>query len=348
MRRKTPIPASSRGCPPAFSRRAVLGAPLLLASVPARAAAPIRPAIIYDLGTKSDRSFNEGAFTGADRFRRETGIDFVEFEPTNERQFEQAHRLFAERGFDPIVAVGVNQAETATKVARDFPAIRFTLLDGIGHLPNIRSVLFREQEGSFLVGILAVMASRTGRIGFVGGMDIPLIRKFACGFEQGIKYADPRARLIQSMTGTTPGAWNDPGRGVEIAKAQFAEGVDVVFAAAGATGLGVLRAARDAGKLAIGVDSNQNHLYPGTMLTSMVKDIDVAAYQAFKSALDATWRPGVVELGLRDGAVGWSLDAHNASLITPEMKRRADQAKAAIVEGRVDVIDWNRTRSCPL
>jgi basic membrane protein A len=347
MRRTTPRPTGAMTRRPHLTRRALLGAPALIVPIRARAAA-IRPAVIYDLGTKSDRSFNEGAFAGADRFRRETGIGFVEFEPTNERQFEQAHRRFAERGYDPILAVGVNQAEIAVKVARDFPSTRFTLLDGVGHLPNVRSILFREHEGAFLVGILAAMASRTGRVGFVGGMDIPLIRKFACGFAQGIKHADPRVQLVQNMTGTTPGAWNDPGRGVEIAKAQFAQGVDVVFAAAGATGLGVLRAARDAGKLAIGVDSNQNHLYPGTMLTSMVKDIDVAAYQAFASARDGTWRPGVVELGLRDGAVGWSLDAHNAGLITPEMRRRTDEAKAAIVAGGVEVIDWTHTRSCPL
>ena len=189
-------------------------------------------------------------------------------------------------------------------------------------LPNVESVVFKEHEGSFLVGMMAAMASKTGKVGFVGGMDVPLIRKFQCGYEQGVKYANPKAEVSANMTGTTPTAWNDPARGGELAKAQFAKGVDVVFAAAGGTGVGVYQAAKDAGKLAIGVDSNQNHLHPGTMLTSMVKRVDVAVYNSFKQH-----KPGVTALGLKEGGVDYAIDQHNAKLVTPEMKAKVDAAQ---------------------
>lgn len=323
-----------------------LAAGMALATI--AVAAEIKPAVVFDLGTKFDKSFNEGVFAGAERFRRETGIGVAKFEPTNETQFEQAHRRFAQRGFSPIVAVGFNQASVIEKIAREFPGTKFTLIDGVvkQDLPNVQSVTFREQEGSFLVGLLAAMASKTGMVGFVGGMDIPLIRKFACGYEQGAKYAAPKTDVVQTMTGTTPSAWNDPGRGSELAKAQFDRGVDVVFAAAGATGLGVLQAANDAGKLAIGVDSNQDHLHPGTMLTSMVKGVDVAAYDSFKLARDDAWAPGATTLGLKENGVDWSLDDDNRALITPAMKAKADEAKAAIVAGRISVVDYTVTKSC--
>ena len=202
-------------------------------------------------------------------------------------------RRFAQRGQDPIIAVGFSQAVALEKVAKEFPNIHFTIIDSVVKLPNVQSVVFKEHEGSFLVGVLAAMASKSGKIGFVGGMDIPLIRRFQCGYEQGIKYANPKAELIANMTGTTPAAWNDPGRGAELAKGQFDRGVDVVYAAAGNTGIGVLQAAKDRGKLAIGVDSNQNYLHPGTMLTSMLKRVDLAAYNSFKAAQGGTWKGGV-------------------------------------------------------
>src|SRR5262245_10638300 len=253
----------------------------------ASAAAPadIKPAVVFDLGSKFDKSFNEGVYVGAEKFKAETKIGYAEFEVTNETQFEQAHRRFAQRGQDPIVGVGFNQANPVEKIAKEFPKVRFTLIDGVVKLPNVQSVLFKEHEGSFLVGVLAALSSKTGKVGFVGGMDIPLIRRFACGYEQGIKYANPKAELVQNMTGTTPAAWNDPARGGELAKGQFERGVDVVYAAAGGTGTGVYQAAKDRGKLAIGVDSNQNHLHPGTMLTSMVKRVDMVAYDTFKLAM---------------------------------------------------------------
>jgi basic membrane protein A and related proteins len=184
------------------------------------------------------------------------------------------------------------------------------------------------------------MASKTGKIGFVGGMDIPLIRKFALGYEEGAKYVNPKIEIFQNMTGTTPAAWNDPTRGGELARSQFDRGADVIYAAAGATGLGVLQAAKDKGRLAIGVDSNQNHIQPGSVLTSMVKRVDLAVYEAFKSAKGGTWNPGLRVLGVADGGVAYSLDQYNRSLITPEMERRLAQARADIVAGKIKVTDY--------
>jgi basic membrane protein A len=316
--------------------------------ISAASAADIKAAVVFDIGGKFDKSFNEGVYNGAEKFKTETKQTYADFEVTNETQFEQAHRRFAQRGQDPIVAVGFNQANPVEKVAKEFPKVRFTLIDGVVKLPNVQSVLFKEHEGSFLVGMLAAMASRTGKIGFVGGMDIPLIRKFACGYEQGIKYANKSAELIQNMTGTTPAAWNDPARGGELAKSQFARGVDVIYAAAGGTGTGVLQAAKDNAKLAIGVDSNQNHLHPGTMLTSMVKRVDLATYNSFKTAMDGKWEAGMTILGLKEGGVDWALDQHNEKLITAEMKAKVDQAKADIISGKLKVHDYMSDNKCTI
>src|ERR1700704_5598507 len=196
----------------------------VLLNASAGSAADIKPAVVYDIGGKFDKSFNEGVYVGAEKFKAETKLNFADFEVTNETQFEQAHRRFAQRGQDPIVGVGFNQANPVEKVAKEFPNVRFTLIDAVVKLPNVQSVLFKEHEGSFLVGLLAIMASKTGKVGFVGGMDIPLIRKFACGYEQGDKYANPKGEVFVNMVGTTGAAWNDPARGGELARAQFAKG----------------------------------------------------------------------------------------------------------------------------
>ena len=256
----------------------------------AAVAQDVKPAVVFDMGGKFDKSFNEGIFNGVRQFKEETGTEFGEFEVTAEAQREQALRNFARRGFDPIIAVGFAQAPALESVAAEFPDTRFSIIDAVVDLPNVQSIIFKEHEGSFLVGILAAMASETGKVGFVGGMDIGLIRRFACGYEQGVKYVNPEADVFQNMTGTTPAAWNDPVKGGELAKSQFDRGADVVYAAAGGTGLGVLQAAADTGNLSIGVDSNQNYLHPGSVLTSMLKRVDVAAYNVFKSAKDGAWR----------------------------------------------------------
>ncbi len=324
-----------------MSRNTPLHSALVLALALAGTAARAEPAVIYDMGGKFDKSFNQSAYDGAERWKKETGKPYLEFEISNPAQREQAKRRMAERGADPIVGIGFSQGTSMEKVARDFPRIKFAIVDSVVKLPNVQSIVFKEHEGSFLVGMMAAMASKTGRVGFVGGMDIPLIRKFQCGYEQGARYANPKVQLSASMTGTTPAAWNDPTRGAELAKAQFASGVDVVFAAAGGTGIGVYQAAKDAGKLAIGVDSNQNHLQPGTMLTSMVKRVDVAVYNAFKGVT-----PGVTNLGLKEGGVDAALDEHNAKLVSAEMKSKVEAARADIVAGRIKVIDYMADNAC--
>ena len=322
---------------------AALGAvgALSLALLSGPAAAQAQPAVIYDMGGKFDKSFNEAAFRGAERWKKETGKAYLDFEIANPTQREQAVRRMAERGANPIVGVGFSQGSAIEKGAKDFPKQQFAIIDFVVDLPNVQSIVFKEHEGSFLVGMMAALASKTGKVGFVGGMDIPLIRKFQCGFEQGAKFANPKAEVFANMTGTTPAAWNDPARGGELAKAQFAKGADVIFAAAGGTGIGVYQAAKDAGKLAIGVDSNQNHLQPGTMLTSMVKRVDVAVYNAFKGT-----KPGVQSLGLKEGGVDYAMDEHNAKLVSADMKKKVDAAKADIIAGKLKVIDYMAANAC--
>jgi len=298
------------------------------------------PAIVFDMGGKFDKSFNEAAYAGAERFKKETAIAYREFEVTNEAQREQALRNMARRGSQVVVGIGFSQASGMERVAREFPNLKFAIVDAVVDLPNVQSIVFKEHEGSFLVGMAAAMASKTGKIGFVGGMDIPLIRRFALGYEEGAKYVNAKIEIYRNMTGTTPAAWNDPTRGGELARSQFDRGADVIYAAAGATGLGVLQAAKDKGRLAIGVDSNQNHIHPGSVLTSMIKRVDLAVYEAFKAARDGTWKAGVRSLGVAEGGVGFSLDQYNRGLITAEMEKRLQQARADIVAGKIKVTDF--------
>lgn len=320
--------------------RLVLGLAILMTGAASTRAKDFLPAILYDFGGKFDRSFNQSAFMGAEQFKKETGIAYREFEVTNAAQREQALAQFAKRGATIIVAVGFTQASAVEKIAKQYPDVKFTVIDAVVDLPNVQSINFREQESSFLCGMLAAMASKTGKIGFVGGMDIPLIRKFAVGYTEGAKYVNPQVEVFQNMTGTTPAAWGDPTKGGELAKSQFGRGADVVFHAAGATGLGVMQAAKDAGKLAIGCDSNQNYLHPGVVLTSALKRVDVAVHQAFVDAKAGTWKPGQLVLGLAENGVDVALDEHNKDLITPEMLTRINQAKADIISGKLKVTEY--------
>ena len=298
------------------------------------------PAVVFDMGGKFDKSFNEAAFNGAERFKADTGIAYRDFEVTNPAMREQALRNMARRGAQVVVAMGFAQAAAVETVAQEFPDTKFTLIDMVVDLPNVQSVIFKEHEGSFLVGMAAAMASQTGKVGFVGGMDIPLIRKFALGYVEGAKHVNPDIDIYQNMTGTTPSAWNDPTKGGELARSQFDRGADVVYAAAGGTGIGVYQAAKDAGKLAIGVDSNQNYLHPGTMLTSMIKRVDVAVYESFKAAKAGTWQGGIQILGLAEDGVGWALDEHNRSLISAEIEAAVEQARKDIIAGNIMVTDY--------
>jgi basic membrane protein A len=319
------------------------GLTALLVAGTAQAAEEFTPAVIFDMGGKFDKSFNEAAYNGAEKFKAETGIDYLEFEITNESQRDQALRRMAQRA-DIVVAVGFAFTTPLETIASEFPDKKFVIIDSVVEKPNVQSVVFKEHEGSFLVGMAAALASETGKVGFVGGMDIPLIRNFAYGYEQGVKHVNPDAQVIVNYTGTTPAAWNDPARGGELAIGQFGQGADVVYAAAGATGLGVLQAAADKGKLSIGVDSNQNHLHPGSVLTSMLKRVDIAVYDAFMSAKNGTWKPGVRSLGLAESGVDYALDENNRKVLTPEIQAKLDEAKQAIIGGSLQVKDYYSTQ----
>lgn len=310
-------------------------------------AADIKPALVYGTGGKFDKSFNEAAATGAEKFKAETGTEYRDFEPTSDTQGEQAIRNFASRGFNPVVAVSFAWTSAMEKVAAEFPDTKFVIIDSVVELPNVRSVVYKEEEGSYLVGLLAGMASKTGKVGFIGGMDIPLIRKFACGYAQGAKAANDKIEVFQNMTGTTGAAWNDPVRGGELTKNQLDQGADVVYAAAGATGLGVLQTVADNKKYSIGVDSNQNHLHPGSVLTSMVKRVDLAVYNAFKDTKDDKFTAGVTALGVKEDGVAYAVDDNNKALITPEMTAAVEKAKADIIAGTVKVHDYMSDNSCP-
>jgi basic membrane protein A len=309
-------------------------------------AALAEPALIFDLGGKFDKSFNEMAFTGAQRWAEETGGTFREIELQSEAQREQALRRFAEAGANPIVMAGFAFASALETVADEYPNTKFSIIDMVVDKPNVRSVVFNEHEGSYLVGMMAAQASKSGTVGFIGGMDIPLIRKFACGYVQGAKAANPNATVIQNMTGTTPAAWNDPVKGSELTKAQIAQGADVVYAAAGGTGVGVLQTAADEGILSIGVDSNQNYMHPGKVLTSMMKRVDNAVYDAF-TAGDAL-ETGFNVMGLSNGGVGYALDDNNASLVSADMKAAVDAAAAKIASGELAVHDYMSDNACPV
>jgi basic membrane protein A len=303
------------------------------------------PAIIFDLGGKFDKSFNEAAFNGAERWKEETGGTYKDVELQSDAQREQALRKFAEAGFNPVVMAGFSFASALETVSADFPDTKFVLIDMVVDAPNVKSIVFNEHEGSYLVGILAAMAAKGDTVSFVGGMDIPLISKFACGYAQGVKSVKPDANVIVNMTGTTPSAWNDPVKGGELTRAQIAAGSEVVFAAAGGTGLGVLQTAKDEGIFSIGVDSNQNYLQPGSVLTSMMKRVDNAVYESFTAGVDV--EPGFTAMGLANDGVGYALDENNEALISAEMKTAVEDAKAKIISGEIMVHDYMSDESCP-
>ncbi|TNC77229.1 BMP family ABC transporter substrate-binding protein [Janthinobacterium lividum] len=304
--------------------------------------------VVYDAGGKFDKSFNQSAFEGASRFKKDTGISFIEVQASSDTQAEQVMRGLARKKLDMIAAIGFAQTQAVQKVAKEFPNVKFVLIDGQAAGSNVNSVVFKEEEGSYLVGVAAAMASKSKKVGFIGGIDIPLIRNFACGYAQGAKAVNPKMEITQNMVGTTSGAWNDPAKGGELARSQFERGVDVVFAVAGGSGMGTLQMAKEKGKLAIGVDSNQNHLYPGSILTSMVKRVDNTVYDSFMQVKNGTWKGGVSYKGLKEGGVDWALDENNRKLITPEIEKRVLGARKDIIDGKIKVIDYRVGSSCPV
>ena len=310
-------------------------------------AALAEPALIFDLGGKFDKSFNEAAHNGAQRWATQTGGTYREIELQSEAQREQALRRFAEAGANPVITMGFAMADPLSAVAPDYPDTKFVAIDVTWlDAPNVRQIGFAEHEGSYLVGMMAGLASKSGTVGFIGGMDIPLIRHFGCGYAQGVKAVNPDATIVANMTGTTPAAWNDPVKGSELTKAQISQGADVIYAAAGGTGVGVLQTAADEGVLSIGVDSNQNHLHPGKVLTSMLKRVDVAVYDAMTAGTDL--ETGVFTPGLAEDGVGYAMDGNNASLVNQAMQKTVDDARRQIIEGQLEVVSYYTNDSCPV
>jgi len=324
-------------------RFAALGALLPPAAMgPAWAAegkTAVVPGLLYAVGQKFDRSFNEGALAGAERFTAGTGAHLVEFLPQSPAEFERGIQGLIRRKATDVAVIGFYYATPLAQLAPRHPAIRFTLVDAVVEAPNVRAVVFKEHEGAFLAGVLAALASKTGTVGFIGALDIPLIRRFVAGYTQGARHARADARVLVNVVGTTPAAFNDPTTGTEVAVSQMERGADVLFAGAGTSNFGIFGAAKDRGCLAIGVDSNQNPLYPGTILTSMLKRVDRAVEETFRAASAGTWTAGTTALGLAEDGVGLAMDENNRPLLTPAMLARVEDAREAIVRGRIAVAD---------
>jgi len=299
----------------------------------------LRVGIVFDIGGKDDKSFNAAAWEGVKRAKDELGIFLRDVEPGDPTSIEPSMRAFAERGYDLIVGVGFAQAPIMDEVARDYPDLKFAIIDGLIDLPNVASLNFKEHEGSFLVGMIAARTSKTGKIGFVGGMDIPLIHKFEKGYEEGARYANPKIQVFENYVGVTDAAWNNPGKGKELAKAQIERGADIIFQAAGNSGLGVFDAAEDMHKLAIGVDSNQNWVKPGFILTSMIKRVDVSVFNTVKEMVEGRFKGGIHEFGMDTDGIGYALDDYNRDLIPQSVLDEVERAKKEIIAGRIKVTD---------
>ena len=334
-----------------FLRRQPLTGLLLLALLVAgagcgdlqHAAAPqngrLRVGIVFDSGGKDDRSFNAAAFRGVTRAAKDFPIVLRDAEPGDPASLEPATRAFAEVGYDLVIGIGFAQTPIIESVARDYPKIKFAIIDGVSQLPNVASLVFKEHEGSYLVGMIAAKKSKSGVLGFVGGMDIPLIHRFEVGYAEGAKSVRPDVQVIENYVGVTEAAWNNPGKGKELALAQYGKGADVIFAAAGNSGLGVFDAAEQQGNFVIGVDSNQNWVKPGFVLTSMVKRVDNAVYQIIDDLVHQQFRGGIHVYGLQDGGIGYAMDQYNTKLIPDDVIKEVEKAKADIIAGKIKVTD---------
>ncbi|HEU4596956.1 MAG TPA: BMP family ABC transporter substrate-binding protein [Pyrinomonadaceae bacterium] len=307
----------------------------------------IHVGIVFDIGGKDDRSFNAAAWEGVVRASKDFPIVLRDVEPGNPTSIEPAMRAFAERNYDLIIGVGFAQAPIMEVVAKDYPNINFAIVDGASQLPNVASLVFKEHEGSYLVGMIAARASKTGVLGFLGGMDIGLIHRFKTGYEEGAKSVRPDVRVIDNYVGVSDSAWNNPGKGKEIALAQISKGADVIFTAAGNSGLGAFDAVEQAGKdetgrahrFVIGVDSNQNGVKPGFVLTSMVKRVDNAVYTIVEDVVNKRFKGGFHTYGLEENGVAYSLDDFNRALIPQDVIQEAEAAKQRIIKGEVKVTD---------
>lgn len=321
--------------------RAIVVFGILLCGLQASA---FKVGLVLDKGGKDDKSFNSAAFIGATKAEKELGIELKYVEATDMNALENLHRSFARKNFDLIIGVGFAQAEAVKKVSAQYPQIKFAVVDGEVNAPNVRSLLFQEHEGSFLMGAIAAWKSKTGKVGFIGGMDVPLIRRFSMGFKAGAEYANPKIKVIDNYIGSTGEAWNNPPRAKELALAQFNEGVDVVFVAAGASGAGVFDAAEEKKKYVIGVDSNQNWIKPGFVLTSMLKRVDVAVYDTIASAQKGAFTAGVARFGFKDKGVDYALDSFNDKLMDAAIRTKADDLKAQMLAGKINVPDYYKLK----
>ena len=313
---------------------------LIAALALSSAAAEFKVGLVLDRGGKDDKSFNSSAFAGASEAKLKLGITLKCVEATDDNAFEPLLRALAQRGYDLIIGIGFGQAEAVKKTAQQFPKKQFAIVDGQVDAPNVRSLLFEEHEGAYLVGAIAAMSSKTGKIGFVGGMDIPLIRRFELGYEAGAKRINPQIGVVANYVGVSSEAWNNPPKGKELALTQYEGGVDVIFAAAGASGLGVFDAAEEKKKYAIGVDANQNWTKPGLILTSMLKRVDVAVFSAIEDAKAGRFTGGVQRFGLDNKGVDYAVDRFNEKILTEPVRKRADELKAEIIAGKITVPDY--------
>ncbi len=296
--------------------------------------------LVLDKGGKNDKSFNSAAFEGATKAQKELGIDLKYVEATDNNAIETLHRGFAKKDFDLIIGVGFAQLDAVQKIAAQFPDKKFAIIDGEAHLANIKSLLFEEHEGSYLVGAIAALKSSGGKIGFIGGMDIPLIRRFELGYKAGGEKINPKTQTISNFIGVTGESWNNPAKAKELALAQYNSGVDVIFVAAGASGSGVFDAAEEKKKFAIGVDSNQDWIKPGIILTSMMKRVDIAVYETIKEGKNGKFQGGVVHFGLKNKGVDYSVDASNEKVLTPDIRKKIETLKAEIIKGQIQVPDY--------
>lgn len=313
----------------------------------------IRVGIVFDIGGKNDRSFNAAAWEGVKRAQQDLDICLYDVEPGNPTSIEPAMRAFAEKNFDMIIGVGFAQGPIMQKVALDYPNNKFAIIDGVifeadGKTPlkNVASLVFREHEGSYLVGMIAASKSKTGILGFLGGMDIPLIHRFETGYEEGARSINPNIKVIDNYVGVSDSAWNNPGKGKELSLAQIEKGADVIFTAAGNSGLGAFDAVEqygktngEANKFVIGVDSNQNGVKPGFVLTSMVKKVDNAVYDVIKELLSGKFEGGFHVFGLDKDGVAYAMDDNNKALIPADVIKKVEEAKAKIVSGEIKVTD---------
>lgn len=303
-----------------------------------------RVGIVYDVGGRGDLSFNDMAYAGLARAAKEFGakIETRDLEPTaGGENREELLRLLAGEKFDLIVGIGFLFTDSITRVAKDYRAVKFGIIDGfIGDQPNVVSLLFKEHEGSFLVGAAAALKSKVGKIGFVGGMKIPLIEKFESGYIAGAKYVKPSIQVFSDYAGTTGEAFRDPVKGKELALAQYDRGADIIYHASGGTGIGVFEAAVVRKKTAIGVDADQSLTVKqdqrAHILTSMTKRVDVAVYETIKGALGGQFKAGVREFGLKEGGVGYAVNDYNRKVIS-DIVPRLEALKKAIIAGKIKV-----------